>query len=270
MTASSGAGFTLAKSIFTRIPCQPARTDAAAVGWAMTWASFIGAIIGGLASAVYTLARLPLPSWAPRLLPAALALAAIAAVSGGLHLDGLADSADALGVRGDQDAVRAAMKAPGIGAFGAVALVLVLLIDVSAISLAGDYRLAVTALVTGSVAGRLAATWSCRPSVPAATRTGLGAWVAGAVPARRVMAATAYAAVIVGGWAALWRHHDPWPVVALACGALVAGVIAGEAVRRLVVRRTGGLTGDVLGAVVECGAMTAYVVVALAGHAATA
>lgn len=268
MTAST-TGFTLAKSIFTRIPCRPARADADAVGWAMTWAALVGAIIGAIAAAVYTLARLPLPSWSTRLLPAALAVAATAVISGGLHLDGLADSADALGVRGDHEAVRAAMKAPGIGAFGAAALALVLLVDVSAISLAGDFRLAVTALVTGSVAGRLAVTWACRPGVTAATDTGLGAWVAGTVPARRAAFATAYALVIVGGWAALWRRHDPAPVVALAAGAVVAGVVGGEAVRRFVVRRTGGLTGDVLGAIVECGAMTAYVVVALAAHAAT-
>jgi adenosylcobinamide-GDP ribazoletransferase len=240
-----------------------------AVGSAMAWAPLVGAMVGGLGCAAFTLARLPLAPWSSRLLPAALAVATIAIVTGGLHLDGLADSADALGVRGDSATVRAAMKSPGVGAFGVTALILVLVIDVAAINLAADYRLAVTALVTGGVAGRLAVTWSCRPSVPAATDTGLGAWVAGTVPTGRAIASTAYAAVVVAGWAALWRRDDPGPVIGLACGALVAGVVAGEAVRRLVARQAGGLTGDVLGAVVECGAMTAYVVVALAAHAAT-
>ena len=268
MTASR-AGWVLAKSLLTRIPCRPSRTDPEAVGWAMTWAPLIGAIVGGIGSAVFTLVRLPLDGGASRLLPAVLALAAIALATGGLHLDGLADSADSLGVRGNPAAVRVAMKSPGVGAFGVGAVLFVVLADVAAINLAGGYRLAVTALLTGCVAGRLAVTWSCRPAVRPATDTGLGAWVAGTVSIRRAVLATAYAAVVVGAWAALWCRHAPLGPVALAVGALVAGVVAGEATRRFVVRRTGGLTGDVLGAVVEVGAMTAYVVVALGARAAT-
>lgn len=257
----------LAKSVLTRIPCQPPRTDAEAVGWAMVWAPLVGAIVGAIAAGVFTLVRLPLEYGSSRLLPAVFAFAAIALVTGGLHLDGLADSADALGVRGDPEAKRAAMKTPGVGAFGVAAVLFVILADIAALNVAGDYRLAVATLVTGCVSGRLAVTWSCRPSVRAATDTGLGAWVAGTVPVRRALFASAYAVVVVGGWAALWCRHHPLPAVAVACGALVAGVIGGEATRRLVVRRTGGLTGDVLGAVIECGAMTAYVVVALAARA---
>lgn len=233
----------------------------------MTWAPLVGALVGAIASGVFTLVRLPLEYGASRLLPAVLAIAATAVVTGGLHLDGLADSADALGVRGDEAAVRAAMKAPAVGAFGVIAVLFVVLSDVAAINVAGGYRLAVTALLTGCVSGRLAATWSCRPNVRAATDTGLGAWVAGTVPIRRAVLATAYAAVVVGGWAALWRRDDPMPAVALACGALFAGVVVGEATRRFAVRRTGGLTGDVLGAVVECGALAAYVAVALGARA---
>ena len=263
----SGGGFKLALSTLTRIPCGP--SQAAPAGKALAWAPLVGAIVGGIACIVFTLVRLPLASYESRLLPSALAVAAIALVTGGLHLDGLADSADALGVRGDTGAVRAAMKAPGVGAFGVTALAVVLLVDVAAISLAADYRLAATALVTGCVAGRLAVPWSCRPSVRAATDTGLGAWVAGTIPVRLAIASSAYAAVVVGAWAALWRRDDPGPVVGLACGALLAGVISAEGVRRIVGRRTGGLTGDILGAVVECGATTAYVVMALAARTVT-
>lgn len=258
------AGLSLALSVLTRIPCRPSRTDAAAAGWAMAWAPLVGAVVGGIASAVFTLARLPLGSHASRLLPAALAIATIAAVTGALHLDGLADSADALGVRGDAAAARAAMKAPGVGAFGAVALILVLLVDVAAITTAGDRRHAVVALVTGCVAGRLAVTWSARSGIQAATDTGLGAWVAGSVPVRRAAATTAYAVIVTGGWAALWRRNDPIPAVLIATAAVAVAVLIGDAVRRLVTRRVGGLTGDVLGAVVECSSMAAYVVVALA------
>lgn len=262
---ASRAGLNLAKSVFTRFPCTPSQTDGAAVGWAMTWAPLAGLVVGAIAAGVFRLVRLPLDDGSTRWLAAVLTVAAIAAVTGGLHLDGLADSADALGVRGDHDAVRTAMKSPGVGAFGVLAVVFVILVDAAAVNVACDHRLAATALVAGCVAGRLAVTWSCRPSVRAATDTGLGAWVAGTVPARRAVFATAYATVLVGGWAALWRRDDPLPAVALACGALAAGVVTGEVVRRFVVRRTGGLTGDVLGAVVECGAMAAYLVVALGG-----
>jgi len=265
MASASRAGLTLAKSVFTRFPCRPRRTDPAAVGWAMTWAPLAGLVVGAIASGVFTLVRRAQHDGSSQWLAAALALAAIALVTGALHLDGLADSADALGVRGDDEAVRTAMKSPGIGAFGAVAIGFVILVDAAAIYTACAHRLAVTALVAGCVGGRLAVTWSCRPSVRAATDTGLGAWVAATVPVGRALFATAYALVLAGGWAALWRRDDPLPAVVVACGAVIAAVVAGELVRRLVVRRTGGLTGDVLGAVVECGALAAYVVVALAG-----
>jgi adenosylcobinamide-GDP ribazoletransferase len=261
----SGGGFRLALSVLTRIPCRPGRTDREAAGRAMAWAPLIGAIVGGLGSAVYTVARLPLAAYSSRLLPASLALLTIAVVTGGLHLDGLADSADALGVRGDATAVRSAMKAPGVGAFGVVALILVVLVDAAALSLAGSNGFGVIAIVTGCVAGRLAATWSCRPGVAPATDTGLGAWVAGAVPIRRALASTLIAAAVVAGWAVLWRRHDPARTMAVAGAALFAALAVGEVVRRIVARHVGGLTGDVLGAVVECSTMAAYVVLALAG-----
>jgi adenosylcobinamide-GDP ribazoletransferase len=259
------AGLPLAMSVLTRFPCKPSRTDPAAAGWAMAWGPLVGAAVGGIASVVFTLARLPLGPYAPRLLPAVLAVAAIALVTGALHLDGLADSADALGVRGDTAAVRAAMKSPGVGAFGVVALILTLVVDIAAVSTAASRGFAVVSLVTGSVAGRLAVTWSCRPGVAAADPgTGLGAWVAGSVPLRRAIAATASAAVLVGAWAALWHRHHPVRAVLIAYAALAAGLLTGEALRRLVTRHVGGLTGDILGAVVECSSMAAYIVVALA------
>jgi adenosylcobinamide-GDP ribazoletransferase len=226
----------------------------------MAWAPVVGAGIGGVGAGVFALVRWAVGGGAT-LLPAALAVIAIVALTGALHLDGLADTADSLGVRGDATAARAAAKDPAVGAFGVTAIAATLLVDVAAIATA-DTR-ATTALVVGASAGRLAATWACH-DVPAATTEGLGAWVAGTVSRRQAVAATLAVAVVgavVGGLDA------PRHVIAggVALGAAAVGLGVGVVVQRLGRTRFGGLTGDVLGAAISCGTTAAYVVVALTG-----
>jgi len=183
------------------------------------------------------------------------------AVTGALHLDGLADTADALGVRGDEATARAAAKDPAVGAFGVTAIAASLLVDVAAVATAGTR--ATTALVVGASAGRLAATWACHIAPPA-TSEGLGAWVARTVSTWQVITATLTVvaiAAVVGGLDAS-RH-----VVAggVAVGAAAVGLVVGVAVQRIGSGRFGGLTGDVLGAAITCAATATYIVVALTG-----
>ena len=226
----------LALSVLTRIPVRPRDIDRPS----LTFAPIVGAAIGGVGAGV--VAAVP-----PRSLGAVFAVVAMVLLSGALHLDGLADSADALGVRGDAVAVRAAMKAHGVGAFGVVAIVLVLLVDVAALAAT---RHPTAALLTTGAASRLSATLACRRSVRAATREGLGAWIAGSTTRGRAT----FAIVSTLAFIALAPIRAPI--------AIATALIVGEAVRVFVSRRTGGLTGDVLGAMIECSAAAAYCVFA--------
>jgi adenosylcobinamide-GDP ribazoletransferase len=246
-----GGGWRLAVTLLTVAPL-PGQGDRGAptrrqAGAAMAWAPVIGLALGGVAAAVlWAGAR-----WAGSLLGAVLAIGALAGLTGGLHLDGLADLADGLGSR--QPAARALeiMKQSDIGPFGVVALVLTLLIQVAALDRAqvlGRGSLAVTA---AAVTARLAMTAACAPGVPAARPGGLGALVAGSV---RPAALAGLAAAAAGG--------------AAACGviyavAVMAGLAAGLALTAAAVRRLGGITGDVLGAVAEVSAAACLLVTAI-------
>ena len=101
-----------------------------------------------------------------------------------------------------------------------------------------------------AIVGRVAMTWSCRRGVPAARPDGLGALVAGSVSpvhAATLALITLLAAVSVGPTGAL---------------GVLAGLAAGEILLRRCVRRFGGVTGDVLGAVGEVAAAVALVIFA--------
>ena len=228
----------------------------------MAWAPIVGLAIAGVADGVLVLARAA-AGGETSLLPAALAVASIVAITGALHLDGLADTADALGVRGGAARAREAAKQPATGAFGVSAIAVVLLLDVAAIATSAGQGRSTTALVVGCAGGRLASTWACRRE-PSATETGLGAWVAETVGTGAAIAATAVTVVICGTVAAIDQPHRVAATLA-GVAALVAALLVGAFVRRLGCRAFGGLTGDVLGATISCGATAAYLMVALTG-----
>jgi adenosylcobinamide-GDP ribazoletransferase len=138
------------------------------------------------------------------------------------------------------------MKASDVGPSGVAVLVLVLLLQVACVaSLVGTWpgtSLAAIAWVTS----RLAIPWCCRPGVSAATSTGLGAMVAGSVPVVGLVVSSA--TVLVLAAVVAWAAGAGWwtgPVV------VVAGLLGGAALLHRCLQRFGGVTGDVLGAVVE-------------------
>ena len=253
----------LSVSILTRLPMRSgANPGRALVGAAMAWAPIVGLALGGVASAVLVLTSAAVGNDAS-LLPAALAVTSLILLTGALHLDGLADTADAMGVRGGPARAREAAKQPATGAFGITAVAVVVLLDVVAVASAADQGRGVTALVVGCAGGRLAATWACRAASPA-TDVGLGAWVAGTVRARAAVAASVATAVVCAGVAAADHGHRVAALIT-AMAALGAALLIGALVQRVGCRAFGGLTGDVLGATISCGATAAYVVVALTG-----
>ena len=206
---------------------------------------------------VLVLAQLGVTSgWLPAYLAAVLLVAATAWWSRGLHLDGLADTADALGAGYDPRRALDVMRRGDIGPAGVATLVLTLLVQVAALgtllTTRTGFGLAAVALLTSRAVLALA----CRAGVPAARPEGLGAAVAGSVPAGAAGAAGALW-VATGAGIAL-AAGATWYAGALV--AVVAG-LAAWAVVGTARRRFGGITGDVLGAVVE---------VALAAALATA
>lgn len=252
-----------------RVPA-PRSVDRRTAGRAMLLAPFVGTLLGVLAGAVVAAVRVftteHRPTTAVDLLAAALGVVVLVLLTRGLHLDGLADTFDAFGVKGDDDATRerrlAVMREPGIGAFGATALVLTLLVQVAALTENAVSGYGTISLLAATTTGRLAATWSCTPRTPSARPDGLGALVAGTVGRGAALAVTL---VVVVGAAVLGQVDDDRAVeVSLTLvGAVVIGLLVAAVLRRHAVRRLGGITGDVLGAIVEITTATVLVVVAL-------
>ncbi|TDE28075.1 adenosylcobinamide-GDP ribazoletransferase [Actinomadura sp. 6K520] len=244
------AGLRLAITLLTVVPVGAGRVDRETARRAMLLAPAVGLITGGAAALVLLAGDLlglsPLPA-------AALAVAATAAATRALHLDGLADLADGLGSGRPAAEALEIMKRSDIGPFGVVTLLLTLLVQVAALASAPDPA---GAVLIASVAGRLALPWACRTGVPAARPGGLGALVAGTVPARA--AAVGTAAVLVAA-ASAGAASGGLGGALHGVAAVVAGTAAALLLLRRAVRRLGGVTGDVLGALVEIATTAALI-----------
>jgi adenosylcobinamide-GDP ribazoletransferase len=247
-------GLRLAVSFLTVLPVRSGPVDRETARWAMLLAPVAGLVVGAVAAAV-----LVVSGWLGfgSLLGAALAVGATALLTRGLHLDGLADLADGLGSGRPAAEALTIMKKSDIGPFGVLTLVLTLAVQVAAI-----VEIRVAGVVVAAMTGRLAVTWACRTRVPAARPEGLGALVAGTVRFREAVAAAAVTAG-VAALAALTGpgggHHD----ALRAAAAVIVGLAASAVLLRHAVRRLGGITGDVLGALVEVAATAALLVMAL-------
>ncbi|GAA1413271.1 hypothetical protein GCM10009662_57190 [Catellatospora coxensis] len=243
-------GLRLALTTYTVAPVAgPGTLDRVVAGRAMTLGPAVGALLGALLGGLLAVFAAGLPA----LVAATLTVGLAALLSRGLHLDGLADTVDALGSYRSRERALEIMKSPEVGPFGVVALILVLLLQVGALAQLSARPLpALVAAVAAAVAGgRLAITEACRRGVPAARPGGMGALVAGTVHP----AALALAALLVAALAVPAVPGRPWqgPAAVLASLLVVAGL------RVHLVRRFGGVTGDVLGFLSE----TATTVIAI-------
>jgi adenosylcobinamide-GDP ribazoletransferase len=249
-------GLRLALTTFTVAPVTgPARLDRQVGGWAMRFAPLIGVLLGTvLAGVLLGTVRLG----APVLLAAVLTVTAGALLTRGLHLDGLADTVDALGSYRSRERALEIMKSPEVGPFAVVALVLTLLIAVASLTALAErpWPALLSGVVAAVACGRLAVMAACRQGVPAARPGGMGALVAGTVTWPDLMIAIpAVAATAI--WAVPGR---PWqgPL------AVLLGLGVALVVRRHAVRRLGGVTGDVFGTMVEVAGAVTLVVLAAA------
>jgi adenosylcobinamide-GDP ribazoletransferase len=244
------------------VPCRRTPIDERTAGRALLALPLVGALLGGVSALAALAVWRGGPHGAP-LLAAVLVVAALALLTRGLHLDGLADLADGLGSRRPADGALTVMAASDIGPFGVAALVLVLVLDTAALAsiLAASSRPSgVVAVVAAVTIGRVAAVWAAGRGIPAARPGGFGALVAGSAgwTARLASTLVALAAVIgLGAWAG--QRVD---LIRLG-GAAIAGLVVADLVRRHAVRRLGGMTGDVFGALIEIA--TAVTLVGYAG-----
>ncbi|MEV0019008.1 adenosylcobinamide-GDP ribazoletransferase [Streptomyces tendae] len=251
-------GLRFAFGTLTVLPVKVTRWDRPAARGGMLWAPLAGLTVGVLAAGVGLL----LLALGAGTLLAAVATAAVPAVlTRGLHLDGLADTADGLGSgKPAEDALRI-MKQSDIGPFGVLTLLFALLAQVAALAQAydGSWTRGALAAVVSATAARLALTTAARAGVPAARPEGLGAAVAGVVPVGGALAVAAVVTLAGAAAGAFLGPHDALRT-ALAIGCAIA---AAELLLRHCVRRFGGVTGDVFGGVAETAATTALVVLAL-------
>lgn len=247
-------GLRFAFGTLTVLPARITRWDRDAARAGMLCAPLAGLVVGLCAAAVGGV--LLLLGSGP-LLAAVLTVAVPALMTRGLHLDGLADTADGLGSAKPAEEALRIMKQSDIGPFGVIVLLFALLAQVAAV-----YELYAESWAHGAVAAalaatvaRLALTHASRHGVPAARPEGLGAIVAATVPLRPAALATGLVLALCAATGAL---ASPYDALRLPLAALTA-LAAAELLLRRCVRRFGGVTGDVFGAVEETAATVALV-----------
>jgi adenosylcobinamide-GDP ribazoletransferase len=226
------------------------------------WLPVAGLLVAIPAAAVLLAVQAGGGSGPRRLLAAALAVGVLALLTGGLHLDGLADTADGLGSRRPRAETLEIMRRSDIGPFGVAALLFTVLVQVTALAAVAPGWPAAGAVAVAAVTGRTSAVLATGPGSPPARPDGFGALVAGGTTVRaRVTAGTVLLALAAGTAAAAWGGYPAVRAVI----AVLAGLCAGDLLRRLARRRLGGMTGDVFGALVEVSAAAALLALALTG-----
>jgi adenosylcobinamide-GDP ribazoletransferase len=226
------AGLVAAVRMLTRIPVPGPETGPEHLRKGVGWFPLVGALVGAATAGVHALL---LGRW-PAPVAAVLAVAAGLLLTGGFHEDGFTDSADGLGGGWTRERVVEIMRDSRIGAYGAMALWLLLTFRWAALVALGPGAL--LALPLAMAWGRWTAAAMLAFLPPAAP--GLGSQVA-ARPVRGpfVLATVLALAATAGAWA-LGR-----PRSALAAGAAALVALGWSAYLK---RRLGGHTGDLLGA----------------------
>ncbi|MBD0860038.1 adenosylcobinamide-GDP ribazoletransferase [Gordonia sp. zg691] len=249
-----------AVSWMTVLPVGDAGTtpDRAVGGAAMSALPVVGAVLGATAAAA---AFLLSSTDAPALLTGVLVVALLAVLTRGMHLDGLADTADGLGCYGPPERVTEVMRSGTVGPFGVATLTLTL--GVQAVGFAGlAERSRWYDIVFAVAVARLGAVIGTRRSLKPAHPNGFGALVAGT----QYRSIAVWSLVALVATVPLGLGHNGFDGGQMEPAAVVQGVAIVVCVAafawlftRHCARRMGGMTGDVLGATIELGVALAVV-----------
>ncbi|MGE8155030.1 adenosylcobinamide-GDP ribazoletransferase [Pseudomonas vancouverensis] len=227
--------FWIALQFLSSLPIRlPGMPEPQELGRSLLFYPLVGLLFGVI---LWTLNWLLLGT--PVLLHAALLLTVWISLSGALHLDGLADSADAwMGGFGDRERTMTIMKDPRSGPIAVVTLVALLLIKFAALLTLIEQQHAMALILTPLI-GR-SALLALFLTTPYVREGGLGQALADHLPraaGKQVLLVSALGCVLIGG-----------------LGGVVAVVIAALGfawLRQVMLKRLGGTTGDTAGAMLE-------------------
>lgn len=243
--------FLTAVQFFTRIPV-PAWVGHSAeqLNQAARYFPLIGIVVGALSAAVLWLCAqvLPLP------LAVVLSMAAGILVTGAFHEDGLADFTDGLGGGHTPEKALAIMKDSRVGAYGAIALVMVLLLKYQALTaLCGTLPFAAAALIAAHSFSRLMAA-----SLILTQRYIRDDDSARAKPAAQQISPASFAIALLTGFAALGMLYAAGAHTSNLFTAVFAALLMRAYLAWRLQKRLGGYTGDCLGAVQQLTELSFY------------
>lgn len=232
-------GFFLALQFLTRLPAPAVRDfQAEDLARSAAWFPAVGLLLGALLALVGFAAQRFDP-W----LAALLTLIAWVWLTGGLHLDGLADTFDALGAaHRDRERFLQVLSDPHVGSFGVIALVLQLMAKLVLLGLAFSHGIPLLALLLIPPWARLGALWWSQSLPP--LKPGLGErfkWRAGRwLPALWLVVLLAASLPFPGLWLAplvlwFWQHFLRTKVGGMTGDCLGAGVEVSESLLLLAV-----------------------------------
>ncbi len=223
----------IAFNLLTTIPL-PASKDwqAGDSGRAAGWYAFVGLCLGGIVAALVSLLGL----YFPQTVSAAISLAVWVALTGGLHLDGLADCFDGMFHASSPERRLQIMKDPHVGSFGVVGLILVLLVKFSLLASLSPGR-AVGAILLSASLARWCVTLA--GTQPLARPDGMGADFA-----TGLKKSSLFLGALIPAALGIW--------LGIAGGlAIGLGLLATFLVLRIAKKNLGGVTGDVFGMIIE-------------------
>jgi len=236
----------VAVGFLTRIPVGDVGDGGSrevSVARAVPWFPLVGAAIGALHGGVWrglSEVMMPLPA-------AALATACALLVTGAFHHDGLADIADAFGGGWTVEQRFEILKDSRLGTYGTAALATALIVEVAAVSSLSPAD-GLRALVAAHVLGRSAAVLTM--TVAPVAGDGLGASYIADLSKPVALGGVVVGLVVAAASLGLWLV---WAVLASTATTFAAVGMA--------VRKVGGVTGDVLGAIVVCATLASLLAI---------
>ncbi len=173
-------------------------------------------------------------------------------MTGALHLDGLADTADGFFSYRSRDRILEIMKDSRIGTNGALSLIAVVLIKYSLlISLKPEH--AVLCLIIAPVAARMTIAWTAGVSIYARIEDGMGKSMVERTGWREILISSTIALLVIS---AVFRFSLIFFTIVIVLSAIIFSYLFS----RYSLKKIGGMTGDVIGAVIELSEILVFTV----------